>query len=246
MKQSLLAEVEPTASVVYQNTIRCVRHALGAENIGAMRTVVISPHPIPTYMPLSTTSAKNAANNNGLPLVYGYKIRTWTQSTLKNDYLVRILLTPHVWNTGNGGQWIDTTPQPKQIASYTSSLLVEDMTGTVLGSFSSSNPIASTSTQTGTQESTQLPIVIYRGPASRKGNPRWHMFNVQYKDRMDAINGMCDIHMAYILAEKNVCWNCDKITEKSRCCGRCTIARYCNIDCQSANWSFHSVNCVKE
>lgn len=41
-----------------------------------------------------------------------------------------------------------------------------------------------------------------------------------------------------------ICSKCNTIDAKNRC-SRCTLVRYCNAECQSANWSSHKDDCKK-
>jgi hypothetical protein len=38
------------------------------------------------------------------------------------------------------------------------------------------------------------------------------------------------------------CWNC-KAENPGKCCSRCRLAKYCNTECQKANWPLHKTKC---
>jgi ribosomal protein S27E len=52
-----------------------------------------------------------------------------------------------------------------------------------------------------------------------------------------------DLELAKVAEE---CGKCYKQAEKLLKCGRCGEVKYCSVDCQKADWSFHKLFCEKK
>ncbi|KAF8904896.1 hypothetical protein CPB85DRAFT_957713 [Mucidula mucida] len=54
----------------------------------------------------------------------------------------------------------------------------------------------------------------------------------------------CDKHLNIIHGDTPKCAKCLPDGAKLQTCSRCQLARYCNAECQRANWSLHKTRCA--
>ena len=85
-------------------------------------------------------------------------------------------------------------------------------------------------------------LIVYVGPGTSAAlAPK-----MRKSDDISVVKyGRIDLSLRDVLAESRCCWRCSK-AEAAKTCSRCKVARYCDAECQAADWrAGHKGECVQ-